>query len=148
MTELKSFKSSSSNRIKGLQASPSISLKLPSSTRLQSFSNNEFTNNLDVKTNSSVAIASYSLADLQTATGNFATGRLLGEGSIGRVYRAKYADGRVSNTILSAHKLQYDFFLVYPLLVFFDSCFLWRMNISPSGIFIMRRGRGWGSRVI
>ncbi|CAA3022465.1 STRUBBELIG-RECEPTOR FAMILY 5 [Olea europaea subsp. europaea] len=93
--ELKSFKSSSSNRIKGLQASPSISLKLPSSTRLQSFSNNEFTNNLDVKTSSSVAIASYSLADLQTATGNFATGRLLGEGSIGRVYRAKYADGRV-----------------------------------------------------
>ncbi|CAI9754072.1 unnamed protein product [Fraxinus pennsylvanica] len=93
--ELKSFKSSSSNRVKGLQASPSISLKLPSSTCLQSFNNNEFANNLDVKTSSSVAIASYSLADLQTATGNFATGCLLGEGSMGRVYRAQYADGRV-----------------------------------------------------
>ncbi|KAK9155110.1 hypothetical protein Sjap_002590 [Stephania japonica] len=44
---------------------------------------------------SSVRAIAYSLSDLQAATGNFAAGRLLAEGSIGRVYRAKYADGKV-----------------------------------------------------
>ncbi|CAN4098046.1 unnamed protein product [Withania somnifera] len=39
-------------------------------------------------------IAHYPLADLQNATSNFASSRLLGEGSIGRVYKAKYPDGR------------------------------------------------------
>ncbi|KAG6579708.1 Protein STRUBBELIG-RECEPTOR FAMILY 5, partial [Cucurbita argyrosperma subsp. sororia] len=50
---------------------------------------------LSSRRSTSVRVISYSLADLQTATANFATGRLLGEGSIGRVYKAKYGDGKV-----------------------------------------------------
>jgi hypothetical protein len=39
------------------------------------------------------------LGELQIGTANFASGRLLGEGSIGPVYRAKYADGKVLSVI-------------------------------------------------
>ncbi|PIN23864.1 Serine/threonine protein kinase [Handroanthus impetiginosus] len=92
--ELESFKSSSSFKVK------SFRLKPPQSDHhLKSLNNNENCTNDHminvVKRSSSVHVASYSLADLQTATANFAMGRLLGEGSIGRVYRAKYADGKV-----------------------------------------------------
>lgn len=37
----------------------------------------------------------YSVADLQMATGSFAADNLVGEGFVGRVYRAKFDDGRV-----------------------------------------------------
>ncbi|XP_028123245.1 protein STRUBBELIG-RECEPTOR FAMILY 5 isoform X1 [Camellia sinensis] len=92
--ELKSSDSSSSLTAKGLQTSPSICLK-PHSDRFNSFDDNEFVNHMNIKRSSSFRITCYSLADLQTSTGNFATGRLLGEGTIGRVYRAKYSDGQV-----------------------------------------------------
>ncbi|KAF8400122.1 hypothetical protein HHK36_013418 [Tetracentron sinense] len=94
-TELKSLESSSSITVKALQTSPSIGLKPPPSDRINSFNDTEFANRLNVKRSTSIHATAYSLADLQSATGNFATGRLLGEGSIGRVYRAKYADGKV-----------------------------------------------------
>lgn len=81
---------------KSLQASSSMALRPPPSDGPQS-NENEAANHRNVKRSSSLHVACYSLMDLQTATGNFATGRLLGEGSIGRVYRAKYADGRVCN---------------------------------------------------
>ncbi|OVA19310.1 Protein kinase domain [Macleaya cordata] len=93
--ELKSLESSSSISVKGLQTSPSIGLKPPPSDRVKSFNENEFGNRLNIKRSTSVRAVVYSLADLQSATGNFASGRLLGEGTIGRVYRAKYADGKV-----------------------------------------------------
>ncbi|XP_057967630.1 protein STRUBBELIG-RECEPTOR FAMILY 5-like [Malania oleifera] len=92
---LKSFDSSSSIAVKVLQTSPSAGLKPPPSDRIRSFNDNEFANRLNVKRSTSVHARCYPLSDLQSATGNFATGRLLGEGSIGRVYRAKYTDGRV-----------------------------------------------------
>ncbi|KAA8541512.1 hypothetical protein F0562_022664 [Nyssa sinensis] len=104
--ELKSTDSSSSIPVKGLQTSPSIGFKPPPSDRVKSFNNNEYVNHMNVKRSSSVHVTCYSLADLQTATGNFATGRLLGEGSIGRVYRAKYADGKV----LAVKKIDSSFF--------------------------------------
>lgn len=87
--------SSASIDIKSLQKSPSNCLKRAPSDFKQSCDDNEFANRLNAKRSTSVRGTSYSLADLQLATGNFATGRLLGEGSIGRVYRAKYADGKV-----------------------------------------------------
>ncbi|KAM7262297.1 hypothetical protein ACFE04_021374 [Oxalis oulophora] len=56
----------------------------------------EFATRLNSKRSTSVrAVSSYALADLQTATSNFDTDRLIGEGSIGRVYKAKYPDGKV-----------------------------------------------------
>ncbi|KAK4479235.1 hypothetical protein RD792_014746 [Penstemon davidsonii] len=93
--ELKSFKSPSSFKVPSLQRSSSKFHKSSDPDHLNSFSNNEFKNHTNIKRSTSVHAAAYSLADLQTATGNFAMGRLLGEGSIGRVYRAKYADGKV-----------------------------------------------------
>ncbi|KAK6911165.1 Leucine-rich repeat [Dillenia turbinata] len=94
--DLQSFDSSSSLGNKSLQRSSSIGIKppppLPSA---KSFGDNEFANRPNVKRSISFHAVVYSLPDLQAATGNFATGRLLGEGSIGRVYRAKYANGKV-----------------------------------------------------
>ncbi|XP_006435523.2 protein STRUBBELIG-RECEPTOR FAMILY 5, partial [Citrus clementina] len=56
---------------------------------------NEFAYRLKAKKSTNAQAAPFSMADLLTATANFATGRLLGEGTIGRVYRAKYPDGKV-----------------------------------------------------
>ncbi|XP_019057889.1 PREDICTED: protein STRUBBELIG-RECEPTOR FAMILY 5 isoform X3 [Tarenaya hassleriana] len=54
----------------------------------------EFANRLKAKRNASFKIAEFELSDLQDATENFSPGNLLGHGSIGRVYRASYPDGR------------------------------------------------------
>ncbi|KAF3432314.1 hypothetical protein FNV43_RR27054 [Rhamnella rubrinervis] len=87
--DYKSVDSSASIDINiALQKSPSVSLK-------QSFSDNEFANRLHSRRSTSFRAISYALSDLQSATANFAAGRLLGEGSLGRVYRAKYPDGKV-----------------------------------------------------
>ncbi|KFK42269.1 hypothetical protein AALP_AA2G233600 [Arabis alpina] len=70
-------------------------LKHSVSSRVVSFSDQEFENRLNAKrTTSTRAAEEFELSDLQTATANFSPGNLLGEGSIGRVYRAKYSDGR------------------------------------------------------
>ncbi|CAG7904957.1 unnamed protein product [Brassica rapa] len=70
-------------------------LKHSVSSRVMSFNDTEFANKLNAKrTTSTRAATEFELSDLQTATANFAPGNLLGEGSIGRVYRAKYPDGR------------------------------------------------------
>ncbi|PIA43963.1 hypothetical protein AQUCO_01800193v1 [Aquilegia coerulea] len=93
--ELKSLQSSASIRVKSLQISPSMGVKRPVSEKMSSLSDAEFANRLNVRRSTSIRAIPYTLTDLQAATGNFATGRLLGEGSIGRVYRAKYPDGKV-----------------------------------------------------
>ncbi|TYK01151.1 protein STRUBBELIG-RECEPTOR FAMILY 5-like [Cucumis melo var. makuwa] len=63
---------------------------------VRSFSDNQFATRLNSRTRStSFRATSYSLVDLQTATANFAPARLLGEGTIGRVYKAKFGDGKV-----------------------------------------------------
>ena len=95
MTELKSVNSSASIDIKTLQKCPSIGLPLPPSEFKRAYNDNEFANRLNARRSTSIRATPYSLGDLQLATANFASGRLLGEGSIGRVYRAKYADGKV-----------------------------------------------------
>ncbi|KAF8103126.1 hypothetical protein N665_0188s0080 [Sinapis alba] len=70
-------------------------LKHSVSSRVMSFNDTEFANKLNAKrTTSTRAATEFELSDLQTATDKFAPGNLLGEGSIGRVYRAKYPDGR------------------------------------------------------
>ncbi|XP_048140135.1 protein STRUBBELIG-RECEPTOR FAMILY 5-like [Rhodamnia argentea] len=89
----KSVESSASVDIKALEKSPSIGFRPPLHDRMESLKDNEFANRLNARRSTSAM--SYNLADLQSATGNFATGRLIGEGSTGRVYRAKYADGKV-----------------------------------------------------
>ncbi|XP_034695931.1 protein STRUBBELIG-RECEPTOR FAMILY 5-like isoform X1 [Vitis riparia] len=101
-TNYKDFKlsnSSNSMDVKALQKSPSIGLKPPPSL-------NDLANRLSVKRSTSIRATAYSLADLQSATRNFATASLLGEGSVGRVYKAKYADGKV----LAVKKISSSFF--------------------------------------
>ena len=87
--------SSTSIDIMSVQKSPSFGGRPALSSGRQSFSETEFVNRLNAGRSMPVQAASFLLADLQTATANFASGRLLGQGSIGRVYRAKYADGKV-----------------------------------------------------
>lgn len=83
-------------------------LKLPSSL-------DSLANRLSVRRSTSIHTAAYSLADLQSATNNFATANLLGEGSVGRVYKAKYADGKVCFA-----QLYIGLCLIYTLLVLFN----------------------------
>lgn len=89
------MESSASIDVKALEKSPSIGFRPPLHGRMESLKDNEFANRLNARRSTSFRATTYNLADLQSATGNFATGRLIGEGTIGRVYRAKYADGKV-----------------------------------------------------
>lgn len=45
---------------------------------------------------SPITTASYTVASLQTATNSFSQEFLIGEGSLGRVYRAEFPNGKVS----------------------------------------------------
>ncbi|XP_039053755.1 protein STRUBBELIG-RECEPTOR FAMILY 5 [Hibiscus syriacus] len=96
LKEPKDFKSTDPGNadIKSLLKSPSMGLRRSISGRV-SFSENEFANRLKGRKSTSVQVVPYSLADLQKNTDNFAPERLLGEGTIGRVYRAKYPEGKV-----------------------------------------------------
>ena len=94
VTDFKSIDSGVAIDMKSLQKSPSMGLKHSVSGRV-SFSENEFASRLKGRRSTSVHVVPYSLADLQNATGNFASGRLLGEGTVGCVYKAKYPDGKV-----------------------------------------------------
>ncbi|KAL3511524.1 hypothetical protein ACH5RR_024241 [Cinchona calisaya] len=79
---------------KALQAPLSVGLNLTPSDCATYTNGDEVVDHPHIKNSSSMHVTYFSLSELQTATGNFATGRLLGEGSIGRVYRAKHVDGR------------------------------------------------------
>ncbi|XP_045829892.1 protein STRUBBELIG-RECEPTOR FAMILY 5-like isoform X2 [Trifolium pratense] len=91
------FKSvdSTSIDIKALQKIPSIGVRSSVSDCVQAFNDNEFVKRLNSRRSTSIRCTPFSFGELQIGTANFASGRLLGEGSIGPVYRAKYADGKV-----------------------------------------------------
>lgn len=100
-----SFNSNASvdiNPFKGTTAS--IGKQESPTERVRSFRDNEFANRLKSQRNSTRCVP-YTLAELQTATANFAPGRLLGQGTIGRVYRAKYSDGKVCLFSMAWHVL-------------------------------------------
>ncbi|CAL5072847.1 unnamed protein product [Urochloa decumbens] len=84
--------------MKPLEHSSSISTRTPPVMMpSKSISDNEFENKLNHSRRSTdpINLVAYSSLDLQAATGNFHSTRLLGQGIIGGVYKAKYADGRV-----------------------------------------------------
>ncbi|KAJ6327895.1 hypothetical protein OIU77_009719 [Salix suchowensis] len=95
LKKTESLNSSGPIDIKTLQKDPSMGYKPPPSNFSQSINDNQFASCLNPGRNTSVRAVAFPLTDLQTATGNFALGRLIGEGSLGRVYRAKYPDGKV-----------------------------------------------------
>ncbi|KAM0933709.1 putative protein kinase RLK-Pelle-LRR-V family [Dioscorea sansibarensis] len=74
----------------------SIGLKPLPPDSIKTFNENELANGInDKQSMEPLLVRNYSFSDLQAATGSFNSNRLLGEGSIGRVYKAKYADGKI-----------------------------------------------------
>ncbi|XP_061340899.1 protein STRUBBELIG-RECEPTOR FAMILY 7 isoform X2 [Gastrolobium bilobum] len=97
--EMNSMQTSSVIDMKTFDTSAAtISLKPPPFDRHKSFDEDEFSKKPTIvkKTITAPAnVKSYSIADLQIATGSFSVDQLLGEGSFGRVYRAQFDDGKV-----------------------------------------------------
>jgi len=93
-----------------------VNLKAPPLDRQKSFDEEEFPNEPVISNKPTATkiptvvpdnVKSYSIADLQMATGSFSIENLVGEGSIGRVYRAKFDDGKVFVSIYSMLFLGY-----------------------------------------
>ncbi|KAG5084586.1 hypothetical protein JHK84_054624 [Glycine max] len=96
--EEKSMQTSSVTDLKTFDTSASINLKPPPIDRHKSFDDEEFSKRPTIvkKTVTAPAnVKSYSIAELQIATGSFSVDHLVGEGSFGRVYRAQFDDGQV-----------------------------------------------------
>ncbi|KAL3839146.1 hypothetical protein ACJIZ3_023748 [Penstemon smallii] len=97
--EMKSVQSSSATSTKTFDTPAVINLKPPPIERHKSFDENDVSSKPVVppkKVNRApIKAKSYSVADLQIATDSFNVDNLIGEGSIGRVYRAQFEDGQV-----------------------------------------------------
>lgn len=95
---MKSIQTTSAINTKTFDTSASINLKPPPIDRHKSFDEDDFSKKPVVAKKTVTAptnVTSYSIADLQVATGSFSVENLLGEGSFGRVYRAQFSDGKV-----------------------------------------------------
>ncbi|XP_027337896.1 protein STRUBBELIG-RECEPTOR FAMILY 6-like isoform X2 [Abrus precatorius] len=104
--EMNSMQASSVIDLKSFDTSAaSLNLKPPPFDRRKSFDEDEFSkkpaivNSRPTTVKKTVKapenVKSYSIADLQIATGSFSVDQLLGEGTFGRVYRAQFDDGKV-----------------------------------------------------
>ncbi|XP_039038430.1 protein STRUBBELIG-RECEPTOR FAMILY 6-like [Hibiscus syriacus] len=96
--EMSSIQPSSSVETETFETTASINLHPPPIVCHKSFDEEDFSKKpIVVKKAVPVhkTVASYSIADLQMATGSFSIENLLGEGSFGRVYRAQFDDGKV-----------------------------------------------------
>ncbi|GKV09677.1 hypothetical protein SLEP1_g21139 [Rubroshorea leprosula] len=96
--EMKSIQSSSSIDTKTFDVPVSINLRPPPVDRHKSFDEEDFSKKPIVVKKTvppPTNVTTYSIADLQMATGSFSIENLLGEGSFGRVYRAQFDDGKV-----------------------------------------------------
>lgn len=95
---MKSVQTSSTFDTKTFDAPVTINLRPPPIERHKSFDDDDYAKKPVVKKKNVTApinVTSYSVADLQMATGSFSVDNLLGEGSFGRVYRAQFDDGKV-----------------------------------------------------
>lgn len=104
--EVKSVQTSSVIDMKTFDTSASINLKPPPIDRHKSFDDNEFSKKPTIVKKVVAApadVQSYSIADLQIATGSFSVDHLVGEGSFGRVYRAQFDDGKVFHICYSCN---------------------------------------------
>lgn len=96
--EMKSVQPTPAINTKTFDNSASINLRPPPFDRNKSFDEDDLTSKPVVvkKTHTTpISATVYSVADLQMATGSFSVDHLIGEGSIGRVYRAQFDDGKV-----------------------------------------------------
>jgi hypothetical protein len=98
MKSIKSVKVISTIGKEELQKTVSMSLKPPTKIDLhKSFDENDIiTKSITRKVSlSSITAPAYTVADLQVATGSFSPDSLIGEGSVGRVYKANFSDQKV-----------------------------------------------------
>ena len=106
---MKLIHTSSSFDTKALDSPASINLRPPPMDSHKSFDDND-TSTIPAAKKTNVApeisVKSYSIADLQLATGSFNVENLLGEGSFGRVFRAQFDDGKVLFTFYLYLKLE------------------------------------------
>ncbi|KAJ6805640.1 protein STRUBBELIG-RECEPTOR FAMILY 6-like isoform X1 [Iris pallida] len=95
--EVKTFETAISINAVAMPPAAPISLKPPPSDHNKSYDEDDFTNKLVVKKTKSAPVKAtvFSVADLQVATDSFSIDNLVGEGSIGRVYRAQFSNGEV-----------------------------------------------------
>ncbi|BBG98721.1 STRUBBELIG-receptor family 6 [Prunus dulcis] len=96
--EMKSVQTPATLDMKTFDTPATINLRPPPVDRHKSFDEEDFSKKPIVVKKTSTAplnVTSYSIADLQIATGSFNVENLLGEGSFGRVYRAQFDDGKV-----------------------------------------------------
>ncbi|XP_038708155.1 protein STRUBBELIG-RECEPTOR FAMILY 6-like isoform X2 [Tripterygium wilfordii] len=97
--ELKSVETSSGIKTVTFDAPALINLRPPPTDRSKSFDDEDVSRKPPIVVKKAVTapinVKSYSIADLQMATGSFSVDNLLGEGTFGRVYRAQFDDGKV-----------------------------------------------------
>lgn len=95
---MKSIQASSTINTKTYEPSALINLRPPPIDRHKSFDEEDLPKKpiITKKANTApINAISYSIADLQMATGSFSVENLIGEGSFGRVYQAQFDDGKV-----------------------------------------------------
>lgn len=98
IADMKSIQTSSTINTKDFDTTATINLRPPPIERLKSFDDDDFSPKPIVVKKANTApinVTSYSVADLQMATDSFSVDNLLGEGTFGRVYRARLDDGKV-----------------------------------------------------
>ncbi|CAN6226110.1 unnamed protein product [Urochloa humidicola] len=116
---IKSIKIISTIGKEELQKTVSMSLKPPTKIDLhKSFDESDTTSKSVTRkvSLSSITIPAYTVADLQVATGSFSPDSLIGEGSFGRVYRAKLSDQKV----LAVKKINFSAFSSHPSDLFIE----------------------------
>jgi hypothetical protein len=95
---MKSIQTSSAINTKAFDTPATINLRPPPIDRLKSFDDDDVSQKPIVAKKARtvlINVTSYSVADLQMATDSFSVDNLLGEGTFGRVYRARFDDGKV-----------------------------------------------------
>uniref|UniRef100_A0ACD5YC12 Uncharacterized protein n=1 Tax=Avena sativa TaxID=4498 RepID=A0ACD5YC12_AVESA len=87
----------SSVDMQSLEKSMSMDCKTPTAVPRKSMNDNEFENKWYTSRRilDPINMVSYPSADLLAATGNWHSSKLIGQGTTGRVYKAKYANGQV-----------------------------------------------------
>ncbi|KAG2638393.1 hypothetical protein PVAP13_2NG591500 [Panicum virgatum] len=119
MKSIKSVKIISTIGKEELQKTISMSLKPPTKIDLHKSFDESGTTSKSITRKvslSSITIPAYTVADLQVATGSFSPDSLIGEGSFGRVYRAKFSDQKV----LAVKKINFSAFSSHPSDLFIE----------------------------
>ncbi|KAG8079720.1 hypothetical protein GUJ93_ZPchr0007g3946 [Zizania palustris] len=113
LKQMKSIKIISKVGKEELQKTASMNLKPPTKIDLhKSFDENDIPcKSVTRKTSlNSIKIPAYTVADLQVATGSFCADNLIGEGSFGCVYMAKFND----NKVLAVKKINFSALRCHP----------------------------------